>query len=255
MPILSFRVDPRYLVYHTLTRCEAGAFVAAATDLIAFQNKAWEVDERAYQFLMNGPDGDHVMEHKILEIAQRAENLIQQMQKEPLFEKILNETEESSILVAAEWQQDYERSTAIMRSLTGVDADDDFEILLTHPHQRNGGNAGKQILWAYRNTWPHYNTVYLWHEILHFYLPTHDTAHAIIELVTDNELRVRLNGEGQYPPFEGHPELNQFRERMMDDWWQYLKSDTKDILKFITDHEVVDTNSDEMDLPSLMNTL
>lgn len=253
MPTLTFRVDPRYLVYHTLTRCEQGAFVAKAADLIAFQDRAWEMDQRAYQFLMRGPAGDHVVERKIVEIAQRGEELIERMQQEPLFKKIQEETIASGELVEAEWLQDYDQSAKIMRSLTGIEMDDDFEILLTHPDQRNGGNAGKTILWAYRNTWPHYNTVYLWHEILHYYVPLHDVAHAAIELATDNELRVRLGG-GHYPPYEGHPQLNEFRDQMLDDWWLYLQSDSKDLRKFISEHETNVGAREEMELPGLMGT-
>lgn len=251
MAKLSFRVDPRYLAFHTLTRCERGAFVGEPADLIALQNIAWELDQRAYQFLMNGPDGDHVMERKILDIAQRGEDLIERIQKEPTFQKILQETEASKTLVSDEWHADFEQSSSIMFNLTGIEIEDEFEILLTHPHQRNGGNAGRQILWAYRNTWAHYNTVYLWHEILHSYVPGHDVAHAAIELVTDNELRVRL-GEGHYPPYEGHPELNELRDQMLDDWWQYLRAEQRDLRQFITEHEQIPKRGDELDQPELM---
>ena len=58
-----------------------------------------------------------------------------------------------------------------------------------------------------------------------------DTNHALIQLITDNELRIRLNG-GKYPPFEGHSTLTAEMSSLLPKWQEYLLSPNKDILAF-----------------------
>jgi hypothetical protein len=117
-------------------------------------------------------------------------------------------------------------------------------VLVTHPGQRNGQTfADGPIGWTERHDFSHYDTVYLWHEILHHFIkptrPTMDVgnpAHAIIELLSDNELRVRLGG-GPYPPFLGHPEDLPFQERLLPQWRTYLRQPRRDVLQFLTQAE------------------
>jgi hypothetical protein len=69
----------------------------------------------------------------------------------------------------------------------------------------------------------------MWHEILHFYWlkpKDENLSHAIIELVTDNELRIRLNG-GKYPPFVGHSWLEKIRRKIYPYWKKYLNKKLK----------------------------
>lgn len=61
-------------------------------------------------------------------------------------------------------------------------------------------------MWGGLEMWPNYTTIYVWHEIFHSILPgqglkTTDLDHALIQLITDNELNARLNGFS-YPPFD-----------------------------------------------------
>ncbi len=84
------------------------------------------------------------------------------------------------------------------------------------------------IGWGHHEEWPNYTTVYLWHEILHSYLGYSELEHTLIQLVTDNELRVQLNG-GSYPPFVGHENLNPLTEKLFPYWKKYLQKDNKNI--------------------------
>lgn len=72
---------------------------------------------------------------------------------------------------------------------------------------RDGRYLGSnEISWGGVNEWENYEIVYIWHEILHDdkLLGTEsDVNHAIIELISDNELRRRLNGD-EYNFDQGH---------------------------------------------------
>ncbi|MBF0548761.1 MAG: hypothetical protein HQM08_30340 [Candidatus Riflebacteria bacterium] len=79
--------------------------------------------------------------------------------------------------------------------------------------------------------------MYLWHEILHSYITgsraTEFLNHALVKLITDNELREKLNNLSQaYPPFEGHSYLIPLETRILPYWNDYLKNPKKGILEF-----------------------
>jgi len=67
---------------------------------------------------------------------------------------------------------------------------------------------------------------------LHLLLPGGDLEHAVIQLICDNEMRVRLNG-GDYPPFEAHDEHKEIMTKLLPSWRAYLKQPKKDIHEFI----------------------
>jgi len=75
--------------------------------------------------------------------------------------------------------------------------------------------------------------VYLWHEILHSYFDNSDINHAIIELITDEELRCFLN-HSSYPPFVGHKHLKILKKKLLSKWKIYTNSNNKDIKHFIS---------------------
>lgn len=116
------------------------------------------------------------------------------------------------------------RSTyAWLREWTGLDLRGRFRVYLTHPAIRQGCYLRERtILWCLSDE-PNMNTVYFWHELLHGLLPGDDRAHALIELLADNELRVRLNG-GSYLPFVGHRALDGHREALLEARREHLKN-------------------------------
>ncbi|OGY38623.1 MAG: hypothetical protein A2391_03475 [Candidatus Brennerbacteria bacterium RIFOXYB1_FULL_41_13] len=98
---------------------------------------------------------------------------------------------------------------------------------------RNGRNLkGNKIVWGHAEEWPNYTMVYLWHEILHEYMDNTDLNHALIELITDYELRHQLGGP-DYPPFTtGHEYLQKIEEALLPSWKKYLASDNKNFAEF-----------------------
>ncbi|MEK7104697.1 MAG: hypothetical protein AAB868_01510 [Patescibacteria group bacterium] len=82
--------------------------------------------------------------------------------------------------------------------------------------------------------------VYLMHETLHLILDKklgkNNLAHAIIELITDQELRIRLNKNGVYfkesKECVGHPFLLKLSKAILPYWKKYLKSKDRNIANF-----------------------
>ena len=113
-----------------------------------------------------------------------------------------------------------------------------IKVLITHPEVFQGRYLeGNVIAWGRKSNWKNYSTVYLWHEILHSYLKYNNKTHALMELVTDDALRVFLNG-GTFPPFsdDGHEKLKQKKQWIYDHYWKaYLANNSKNILQLEDD--------------------
>lgn len=88
--------------------------------------------------------------------------------------------------------------------------------------------GNNRIAWTFQDYYPNYNCVYLWHEILHSFFDLDEKTHALIELITNEELRISLNG-GEYPPFIGHDYLNDTKLKNLETWKTFLKSKNKKI--------------------------
>jgi hypothetical protein len=178
---------------------------------------------------------------KLSVLCRRLESFIKALLQEPAFELILKDTQTALESYSKEWLDDYEKSFEIISRLTGLKLDRSFDVYITHPCQRQGMNRSDRIFHTYRTGFPHYNTVYLWHEIMHSYLKPDDrtgqkqdynASHAVIELLTDNELRCRLSNE-TYPPFQGHEFLDKTRECLLPSWREYVSGKDHDILKYL----------------------
>lgn len=56
--------------------------------------------------------------------------------------------------------------------------------------------------------------------------------HAIIELVSDNQLRIELNRKGKYFDIDGHKDLKRIEKILYPYWKKYLQDETKNIFDF-----------------------
>ncbi|CAN0353217.1 unnamed protein product, partial [Phaeothamnion confervicola] len=167
---LHFQVDRRYLALHCLSGRFGRTTPADRALLSEFQDRALKFDRDACRFLFkyDWPVGSLASRG---EMGQRAERLIEYLQDDPAFPTLEAQAKTAAVQTEQEWNQDLERTTGIMRELTGIQFNMDLYVLITHPAQRNGVSFREnKILWTYRNDFPHYNTVYLWHEIMHKYI-------------------------------------------------------------------------------------
>ena len=121
-----------------------------------------------------------------------------------------------------QWKNNLNKTSKIINDITGLKLSKKFNVYLTHPSLKNGKYIAKNsIAWGHHENYKNYTTIYLWHEILHSYFDLNDLNHAIIQLVTDNELRLKLNGT-KYPPFEGHKDLQNLMSKIVPYWRKYL---------------------------------
>jgi hypothetical protein len=239
---LIFKIDKDYLIYHTLKSIGQKSFSSEKykKDIIAFQNYAWEKDKFLYdlligRFVVKPKDFQEKKYLKLLQRLKDIESYLDFLKKSKYFKKIYEQTKNYLNFCKKEWQRNYLKTIEIMTELTGIDFKKEnkkFIVYITHPSLKNGFNGRDgTIAWGHNEDWPNYSVVYLWHEILHSYFELSDLDHALIELLTDNELRVRLNG-GKYPPFVGHENLEKLKYKILPYWKKYLKSKNKNIFEF-----------------------
>lgn len=230
-----FKVVPAHVAYHLIANTSPSRFVNNKCDpaIVDFQNAAWERDREANDFIRFGPQDDTFIFGKSLEnLSKRSAELLKQMLDDPTFKPLLAETTQSLSLVRTEWESNLLKTNDMIAEMTGLALNKDVDVYLTHPKMKQGHAGHGYICWAYRTTWTNYNTVYLWHETLHLILPGGDLEHAVIQLITDNEMRSRLNGV-DYPPFEAHEEHKETMAKLLPSWQAYLKRPKKDIHEFI----------------------
>jgi hypothetical protein len=154
------------------------------------------------------------------------------------FKMIVKETQESLFKVKKEWEKNQRRALVEFCDIVRLPLDPSCAtVLITHPALPNGRNYPSQnaIGWTYRKDWKNYNTVYLMHEFLHLQTDGRfkrgDVMHAIVELATDNELKIRLGGTGNY--FEnGHSGLKKLEKKIYPFWKEYLQENKENLIQF-----------------------
>jgi len=242
---LILKINKDYLIYHTLLCMDHEADFSSSKykkDIVNFQNYAWKIDKTLYELLilrlrrLNPFNFENNIFSKI-------PNYLKTLKQSKYFQKIYQQTENYLKFCQNQWNKNLAKTTQLMSEITGIDFEKEnktFEVYLTNPSLMNGMSLlhlvektnRKIILFGHNEDWPNYFTVYMWHEILHFYWlkpKDENLAHAIIELATDNELRIRLNG-GKYPPFIGHrvlKEVVKMRRKIYPYWKKYLNKKLK----------------------------
>ena len=206
--------------------------------IVDLQNRAWEMDSGLYRYIQHGFSIlDYLDSSTMSEKTKQLNEYLNFVTNTVEMQKVLDEVEKALNLVRNEWNQNLEQSNIAIADILGFELEGNWNVYIQHSAIKTGANLSGDILWAHRTDWKNYNTIYLWHEILHSTFGHSNEEHAIIELIADNELRARLN-KITYPPFEGHDFLGDFREHLLPDWQKYLKSTPRDIKKFVADHSV-----------------
>lgn len=166
------------------------------------------------------------------EMGELLDSFISKLLKSKEFNVLKKQTTKSIELLEIEWNRNLEITNTYVKNL-GIDIEGEFNIYIVHPGLRAGSYLGNNtIIWSFQEYWSNYNTVYLWHEILHSYFEHCDINHALIELITDEELRTKLNG-GEYPPFVGHQNLVEIKNKILPIWREYLNNNSTDIKSLI----------------------
>jgi len=236
---LDFKINQDYLIAHTLVSTDSGHFSSEGNkkDIIAFQDYAWSVSEDLYNSIPERTSIETLLKlGSFSEYAKRVSQLddyFAKLKQSKEFKIILDQVEKYRRFCENEWNKNYEKTSKIIQDLTQFNLEYKFTVLITHPSLRNGRSLeGNKIVWGHAEDWPNYTVVYLWHEILHSYFGKSEVEHALVELLTDYELRRQLGGP-EYPPFtEGHDYLHSIREKLLPYWKKYLAQDNKNFAEF-----------------------
>jgi hypothetical protein len=232
---VEFKVDDKFLLYYLVSNFNKERFIDGKeifkNDIKNFQEQAWIKSKTFYRLIdgrasltrrliLETPNHEHTI-HDLF-------NYIDELINSDKFKILKQQTLETVSLVLSEWEDNYEMCWQYLEDI-GIKVEGNFTVYLVHPGLKAGSFMGdNKVCWSYQDKWQNYNTVYVWHEILHSNFGNTDKEHALIELITDEEMRVLLNG-GEYPPYVGHPFLNDHKDKLLGKWKNHLNSQSKNI--------------------------
>ena len=232
---ISFHVDQNYLLLHTLKSSGDNCFSSNkyANDIVALQNLAWKINKNIYHMLTGKFNIEQIIDMDIGDITLDIKNFFINIKKSKEFYNILLQTSSYAKFCENQWIKKFNYTEKIIGNLSGIVLNKNFDIYITHPNLKNGELFENNIIgWGHHEEWKNYTTIYVWHEIMHAYIPQTKVGHAVIQLLIDNELKTLLNG-GTYPPFIGHKDLFKIMNKLLPYWEIYKKSKNKNIIKFI----------------------
>ncbi|MFC1722257.1 hypothetical protein ACFL0C_01265 [Patescibacteria group bacterium] len=238
---LTFNINDNFLASYLIANYKSDRLFESnkdkyEKDIISFQNLAWEKSKDLCMFIDGRwPSYKYVASEgaNFKETGENIDNFLKSVCKTEEFGILRTQTENSEKKIQEEWERNYDTTSKYINDL-GISTSGNYEILLVHPGIKSGNNIGNnRIIWSHKDPWPNYNTVYIWHEILHTVINNNDKTHALIELICDDEMRKLLNNI-EYPPFEGHPYLKEVKEKIFPLWQSYLLSDKKDVSELIS---------------------
>lgn len=233
---LQFIINPDYIFLHAINQSQSNVPFKEWKD---FTNGIWDKSKEIFYFFGGYAEYRlYLNEEKDIEkTAKKAELTFNRLRKSKEFRKLIAETEKYQQFIEKQWRQNEKRVFKVIEELSGLKLPNRIiKVYLTHPKLKNGMVVDDQtVVWGHPEEWKNYSTVYLCHEIMHI-LTNHDDsdeAHAVIELMVDNELRIQLNKQGKYFEYSGHHKLKKLERQLLSDWKKYLKDKNKNILEFI----------------------
>lgn len=249
---LQFKIDDKYLIHHASDRYYSNpthfdSFLLW-TPLVDRINKKYQ-DLPAYYFLnfsnnthlewafkdliIDAASGGKPFTSAFRKMATDIEAIYADIYQSKEFKKLRKEADAHLVAVSDQWEENKKFALAFVREISGISLPDKtITVLITHPKMHLGRAIVEHntILWGHNDDWMNYSTVYLCHELMHILTKecqqNEKIMHALIELMTDNELRIRLNGEGEYfienNQSIGHKNLNELEQKIFPVWEEYL---------------------------------
>jgi hypothetical protein len=151
------------------------------------------------------------------------------------FKRLFKETEKHLLLAKKQWNKNEKEALKILQDISGLPLPKHkITVYITHPSSHNGKVLSlDKIAWGHSEDWENYSTVYLCHELLHImtwpghFQPNFDILHALICLVANNELRIKLNKQGSYFKENGFytetSEIRNLEKKILLYWKKYLR--------------------------------
>lgn len=230
---LYFKINKHYLLAHALGQPDI-PFLAWKK----IKDKLWEKFPRAFYLLTFHSEAIFIGSDSLngLDDANKeAKSFIKGVLKSNEFKRLYKETEKYLVVMKKQWSKNKKEAFNILEDISGLKMSkkQKITVLVTHPKLRNGVNFPlfNTIGWGHSEDWKNYSTAYLCHEIIHLLTfsksKNHEIMHALIELMTDNELRIRLNKKGRYFKEDnldiGHPHFKKLEKQILPYWKEYLK--------------------------------
>ncbi len=225
-----FIINKKYLFLHTFRHK-----LKVSPKWVRLHNKIWEIDKDVYNFLIGRPEL-MISNRSLKQLSTKADKITSDILRTKEFKKTYQETKLYKKWISKQWSCNKIKVNSILKRILKIDIHKiKFKVFLTHPRLTNGHYLGDyRICWGHPEDWKNYSIAYLIHEALHEILKDHTKLmHAIIELIADNQLRIKLNKKGRYFEIKGHLELKKIEKILYPYWKKYLKDDTKNIFDFL----------------------
>jgi len=235
---LLFKINPNYLLFHSFAQAR-GVFPFKEWNKLLLN--LWQKSKEVFYFLGGYPEVALYLKRisDFKELSEKTIKILNQIKRSKEYQRLLKETEDYKKFVEKQWKRNEKKVFSILEELLGRKLPSKkIYVYITHPKLKNGKVIDKNIIvWGHSEDFPNYATVYLCHEIMHLLtdLDRSKITHAVIELMIDNELRIRLNGKGRYFQFPGHKDLVKLERKILPHWKKYLKTPKKDFFKFLED--------------------
>lgn len=196
------------------------------------EHARWALDKIFADAGLNG------FEKTFLKLSRDLKKIIGKMEKTEAVKKLIKETMVYKNFVEKQWRKNENFVFNFIKTDLGLKVPAyTINVFILHPKLSKGraDSGTKSILWGHSENWKNYATVYLAHEILHILVNKKSKdlsiAHGLIELATDNELRIRLNKGEKYFDFGKLPttaplwaqKKERIKKEILPYWKNYLK--------------------------------
>lgn len=239
---LTFKLNENYLIYQSLIK---GVNMQGWVDI---QNEMWDKYRAGYELLQGKHNNVFIASNyfdNLKKSTNDLKNLIEELRQKDLYKILLKETYEYKDWLEKEWNTNKHKVLSEMKSILKIDLSKyEIKVLVVSSKMWAGSHLGNNVVaWGHSEDFKSYSLVYLMHEAMHVIIETNNNlTHAVIELATDNELRIRLNSEGKYyyvnNKLLGHTHLLETEKKIEKDWKKYLETNDQNIFEFIKRLEI-----------------
>lgn len=202
---------------------------------VDFQNHLWSKYKAGYKFMQGDFDlyfSSKCKKSLLSNSINSMSKLIKEGTNSQIYKTLLNDTIKYKEWLESEWTKKKPTILKELMNIVRIDlGDKEIKVLVVSDKTRQGKLMdNNNIAWGHSEDWSNYSMVYLCHEYLHTVLGSSSLEHAIIELATDQELRIRLNKTGEYFSCNrksvGHKHLRKLEREILPQWKDYLNKKT-----------------------------
>lgn len=160
--------------------------------------------------------------------------LLKWAQKQKIMGFILEKNKKHFKKVRQDWKRNFVQTRSFMERTARIDFNEKpVPVFITYPV--NAGfftKSRRYITWGSGDWWDNYSTVYLWHELLHSYVDGLDVSHAVIQIITDSEMKLFLNG-GDLNSNDWHKRHRTLMKLIYNNSWNFYLESNMNMHEFI----------------------